>query len=542
MKRIKLTAVFLAAAVCASALPISAAGFITVSDWAYTQVSAFREAGFMPETMEDVTDYTENATRGQFAELVYSMITRFDYIDDYTGIAAFTDTDNAKISTLAELGILSGVSDTEFMPDSTITREAAAAALYRAAIWCDNSGRFSSLASDAAEQYEDYSEISDWARDAVNAFCGSGIMIGSDNKFNPKDNITIEQAILTISRACDYLPTFSDTTPDGGVPSAYDEEEYENGFILEDFANGYYKIRKGDEILITYGDSVDTSETVFAFGVDTYRSVSLAEADDTVYAFAMTYKDTTYVYNAENQELLYSIPCTGVTRALDDYFVVYKTVASENGANRLYGVYAYDGTEIEEIKYSLTDLIAMGYKPHSVSVSGSSSASAGSSSSGTTAFGGGRGDGSVNEYTNSDGDLLYNGTYIITYEANGYQVAHIGPEPLIYKGETVLIPVIDFAGIMLDWDYTLDSLISDDRTAAFTKDGKTVKITAGTSTAVGADGNDYVLEYPAMLIEESGEDDIYISYTDFAELFGYESAVWDADNKLVELYEAGYSQ
>lgn len=543
MKRIKLTAAYLAVALWSAAIPINTAladGFITVSDWAYTQVSAFREAGFMPEAMEDVSDYTENATREQFAELVYSMMTRFDNIEDYDGTAIFSDTDNAKISALVQLGVINGVSDTEFMPESFITREAAAATLYRAAVWCDDSGRFSSLDSTAAEQYSDYSEISDWARDAANEFCSCGIMIGSDNKFNPKDNITIEQAILTISRVCDWLPTFSDSTPDGGFPSAHNEEEYEDGFTLVEYTNGYYKIRKGDEILITYGDSANTSETIFAFGVDTYRSVSCAETDNTVYVFAMTYRDTTYVYDAESQELLYNIPCTGITRTLDDYFIAYKSITSESGRYRLYGVYAYDGIELEPIKYTLMDLAAKGYKTHVTSVSGYSSTSASSSLGGSAAFGGGRNDGSVNEYTNSeddDDDLVYDGTYIESYEADGNHYAYIGTEPLIYKGETVLIPVIDFAGVMLDWDYTLDSLTADDRTVTFTKDGKTVTITAGVSTAIDADGNDYALEYPAMLIEESGNEDIYICYTDFAKLFGYESAVWVPDNKLVEFYE-----
>lgn len=50
-------------------------------------------------------------------------------------------------------------------------------------------------------EYDDISEVSEWASDSVQIISNLGIMEGvGDNKFAPQDTYTTEQAIATIMR------------------------------------------------------------------------------------------------------------------------------------------------------------------------------------------------------------------------------------------------------------------------------------------------------------------------------------------------------
>ncbi len=109
----------------------------------------------------------------------------------------FTDTDNEHIGVLNALGIINGKSETEFAPNDSLTREEAAAILYRMINkiypgW------------DATAQYFDFAdsaEISEWAMNDIQVICNMGIMKGvGDNRFAPKELYTTEQAIATLVR------------------------------------------------------------------------------------------------------------------------------------------------------------------------------------------------------------------------------------------------------------------------------------------------------------------------------------------------------
>lgn len=92
--------------------------------------------------------------------------------------------------------IVEGISDTEFAPDANITREQIAAIMFRYA-------KFKNIVSDGEQaenlDYIDKNQISGWAAEAV-SFCKQlGIMTGDDtNSFNPKNSATrAETAAIT---------------------------------------------------------------------------------------------------------------------------------------------------------------------------------------------------------------------------------------------------------------------------------------------------------------------------------------------------------
>lgn len=106
------------------------------------------------------------------------------------------------VDTAADYGIVNGISETEFAPGGTITREQAAVMSARAAALCgmdtNPKSEFNTL-----EQFGDYRSLADWARSAA-AFCyESGIFAQPDINIEPSRAIKryeVAQIIYNIMR------------------------------------------------------------------------------------------------------------------------------------------------------------------------------------------------------------------------------------------------------------------------------------------------------------------------------------------------------
>ena len=97
---------------------------------------------------------------------------------------------------LAQSGIVKG-SDGMFRPDDNITREDAAVIIKRFAEYC---GAALDVRRESAE-FDDNSDISDYAKSAVGDLYVSEIINGSDNnRFEPKQSMTRAQAAAMIAR------------------------------------------------------------------------------------------------------------------------------------------------------------------------------------------------------------------------------------------------------------------------------------------------------------------------------------------------------
>lgn len=396
----------------------NSSGLITLSEWAYTPVSAFRESGLLPEKLSGVTDYTRHINREEFGELVYSIISKFDYLVPYQTDNPFSDTDNTNIAALANLGILKGTAQTQFSPGIEITREEVAAVLYRAAVYCDT-GLFQDFGVPNAEPvlaitpYPDENTFSPWAVDAIYAMQELGIMLGDGTGFSPKANCTIEEAIVTVYRLYHKLPYF-DMRPDGSEIDSLNPETANTEFVIQDYGNGYQETKLGDLLYITDGETKWMS-----FGTDIYRNLECITHDGTVYVFATTYQDVTTAYDLLSGEPLFEIPCSRIVAAKEEYLIVSTILdlSEENeenfGYREAYGIYGYDGTEILPIVYSLRNLRDLGYWD----VSGSGGASSGTSGSiGSTspsATGGGGGGISRPEPAGTSGGGSSSGSIVI---------------------------------------------------------------------------------------------------------------------------------
>ncbi len=162
------------------------------SAWAAADINRAIAAGVIPPEFRGA--YTQAATRAEFCALavgLYETVTG----EEITERAEFTDTTDVNVQKMAGLGIVNGMGEGRFEPDSPLTREQAAALLSRLA---DSIGK--PLAA-SAPSFADNGSISGWAKDAVGQMQASGVMGGvGSNTFDPSGTYTREQSMITMLR------------------------------------------------------------------------------------------------------------------------------------------------------------------------------------------------------------------------------------------------------------------------------------------------------------------------------------------------------
>lgn len=162
------------------------------SEWARGEVALSYAAGIMPQRI--VGNYQTDITREEFCEMVVNILPENL---EASREAAFEDCTNDAVKYAYSVGVVNGMSESNFAPEAKATREEMAAMLYRA---------YKLIAPGAAPtgsgEYPDKALISDWALEPVNFMSESGIMLGDDaGNIMPNKNTTREQAILLVYRA-----------------------------------------------------------------------------------------------------------------------------------------------------------------------------------------------------------------------------------------------------------------------------------------------------------------------------------------------------
>jgi hypothetical protein len=163
----------------------------TPSSWAIEQVNAAIDEGLVPQKLQ--SNYTQPTTREEFAALAVALYENVK--GTITGRTTFTDTNDVNVQKAAFIGVVNGIGNDRFDPNSTLTREQAAVMLSRL--------------SDAMEQpfpiqaatFADNNRASSWALESIGRVQASSIMGGVGvNRFAPQDPYTREQSIVTFDR------------------------------------------------------------------------------------------------------------------------------------------------------------------------------------------------------------------------------------------------------------------------------------------------------------------------------------------------------
>lgn len=167
------------------------------SNWAVAEIEKAKEYNLVTEKV--LGNFKQAITREELCELtvkLYEALSGKEAMVPDTN--KFTDTDNVEILKANALGIVNGVNETQFSPDSNVTREQIASMIYRTLQIVD-----STLIEETSNELEfaDKADIANYALESVSFMSNKGILGGvGDNKVDPKGNTTREQGIALITR------------------------------------------------------------------------------------------------------------------------------------------------------------------------------------------------------------------------------------------------------------------------------------------------------------------------------------------------------
>ena len=136
-------------------------------------------------------------TRAEFAAI---LIRALGLPTDSMSAEAFKDVSKNQwyygpVGTAYEYGLVSGKGEGQFDPTGKITRQEAMAMIARAAKLAGYEGK-----SDTISGFSDGNQIGSWALDAVKFNVGSGLIVGSNGKLRPHDEISRAETAAVVLR------------------------------------------------------------------------------------------------------------------------------------------------------------------------------------------------------------------------------------------------------------------------------------------------------------------------------------------------------
>lgn len=320
--------------------------WITVSSWAYNDVSNFKKAGMLPESFDDISDFTQPVTRLQTAQILYSAL-KHVADDRFTTLYSsnVSDTDDESALQLDGRLIMTGEESGEydengielyyFYPDRLLTREEMAVILDRTAknyLGYDWTDRF-------YHEPDDYNEVADWAKDSVAKMMGAGLISGTDNNmFAPKDNLTIEQAITLVYRLYSYLPTGQEA--DGARLDGKTEE------TVQTYSNGIEETKKGNMLYLKQNGQILTE-----FETDIYSNIYCETVDGRIFVAAQNFYGKTDIYDVAEKTITAKLPYP-VYSVDSEYITVKSSVIGPFS----FGLYDWNGNKVTDTNYSLEEL------------------------------------------------------------------------------------------------------------------------------------------------------------------------------------------
>ena len=171
------------------------------NDWFYDSVKYAYENDLMKGISNTEFAPDSDVTRAMFVTVIYRMEN-----EPQTGKCAFTDVESGSyyenaVAWTNENGIVSGISEDCFAPNEPITREQMAAIIYRYAAF-----KGYDITTSSNTSYTDNDNISDYAKDAVIWAAEKTVMTGNtDGSFAPKANTTRAQTASVFMRMVENL-------------------------------------------------------------------------------------------------------------------------------------------------------------------------------------------------------------------------------------------------------------------------------------------------------------------------------------------------
>ena len=174
---------------------------VTEGDWFYDAVRYAYETGLMDGVGDSLFAPNSQTTRAQLVTILY----RLEGEPEVSGTSGFTDVEAGTwytdaVAWAAANGIVNGVSETEFAPGKNITREQLATILFR---YAEAKGYDVSARADLSA-YPDADQIQSYAAESVAWAVAEGLIQGfEDNTLRPAGNATRAQIATILMRFCE---------------------------------------------------------------------------------------------------------------------------------------------------------------------------------------------------------------------------------------------------------------------------------------------------------------------------------------------------
>ena len=178
---------------------------VTEGDWFYDAVRCAYETGLMDGVGDNLFAPNSETTRAQLVTILYRLAGEPEPGGDsgFADVAAGTWYTDA-VAWAAQNGIVNGVSDTEFAPGDDITREQLAAILYRYAAY---QGYDVSQRADLSG-FGDASSIRPYAQEALSWASAQGLVLGfEDGSLRPQGTASRAQIAAVLMRFLAAVPT-----------------------------------------------------------------------------------------------------------------------------------------------------------------------------------------------------------------------------------------------------------------------------------------------------------------------------------------------
>ena len=169
-------------------------------DWFYDAVVYAYETGLMDGVGDNLFAPNSQTTRAQLVTILYRLAGEPEPGGDsgFSDVAAGTWYTDA-VAWAAENGIVNGTTDTTFAPGEDITREQLVTVLYR---YAESKGYDVSVSADLSG-YPDAGQVQDYAQPAMAWAVAEGIVEGVDGNLNPTGDATRAQIATILMRFCE---------------------------------------------------------------------------------------------------------------------------------------------------------------------------------------------------------------------------------------------------------------------------------------------------------------------------------------------------
>lgn len=161
------------------------------SSWSKEELSLASENGFISPTIQK--NMRQDMTREEFVDLMIRVYEKLKNMHLIAGKTMYTDTDNPAVIKATQLGLVKGVGQNKFNPESYITRQEMAVIFARLL----NSLDYPLKPANTSQPFVDHDQISDWAVIEVYQMQKLGIIEGDEHaRVMPKAKATREQGVV----------------------------------------------------------------------------------------------------------------------------------------------------------------------------------------------------------------------------------------------------------------------------------------------------------------------------------------------------------